>query len=336
LGDVLLCTPTLTLLKGRFPEAQIDFLTKPYSARAVEGNPNLNRVWALDVAWAKTLTNQTGGAVYTLVEILPILRREQYDLGIDLQGHFRNARLLSQAKVKVKLGPDWRGGRHYLDQVQNPDLHHHARLQNQQVLLPLGCSVEAQLPTQFVPNVDEDTWHWAKRYRGALVIHPGAAHPAKRWPLERFLQVAQNGAKDFTKVCFLEGPGDPILPSMMVENDDGEQIELEVLKGLSLDELGAVLSGSSVFLSNDTGTAHLAQGVACPTLVLFGATDPLRFGPKKEFGHDFCQSSHPLAPCWWPEKGLKHPDIDFIGTISVEEVTQKVFDLRYKSCKNGR
>jgi ADP-heptose:LPS heptosyltransferase len=48
---------------------------------------------------------------------------------------------------------------------------------------------------------------------------------------------------------------------------------------LSLDELATVVASARLFLSGDTGVAHLATALGCPSVTLFGPTPPNRWGP---------------------------------------------------------
>ncbi len=118
---------------------------------------------------------------------------------------------------------------------------------------------------------------------GAVVIHPGAKDPARRWPAERFAEVARavmgdgrpvvvTGVKRERPLALLVGTG-ALLPPRLV------------LAGrTSLRELCALVAGARLVISGDTGVAHLATAYGTPSVVVFGAESPSRWGPPQNGG----------------------------------------------------
>ena len=115
--------------------------------------------------------------------------------------------------------------------------------------------------------------------RGApvIVVHPGAAFGAKRWPVERFAVVA----------AALDGPVPVVLTGTAGERPAAERVAADaglpagrVLAGrTSLPELSAVIAGADLVICGDTGVAHLASAFGTPSVVLFGPVGPERWGP---------------------------------------------------------
>ncbi len=113
---------------------------------------------------------------------------------------------------------------------------------------------------------------------GAVVVHPGAAYPARRWPAERFAAVARA----------LAGTGRRVV----VTGDAGERRLAEEVAGragLPADDvlaghtgvagLAAVVAGAALVVCGDTGVGHLATAFGTPSVLLFGPTPPERWGP---------------------------------------------------------
>ncbi len=115
------------------------------------------------------------------------------------------------------------------------------------------------------------------RAEPSVVVHPGAAFGAKRWPAERFAAVA----------AALEGPAPVVLTGTADERDLAERVAAgaglpadRVLAGrTSLPELCAVVAGADLVVCGDTGVAHLAAAFGTPSVVLFGPVGPRRWGP---------------------------------------------------------
>lgn len=103
IGDVLLSTPSIRLLKERFPEASIDVLTEKKCVTILENNPNVDRIWAID---KKALANPLKA-----LRFYAQAGRNDYDLVVDFQQlpRCKWVILFSRASVKLtytKLLPD--------------------------------------------------------------------------------------------------------------------------------------------------------------------------------------------------------------------------------------
>jgi heptosyltransferase III len=110
-------------------------------------------------------------------------------------------------------------------------------------------------------------------WRGAVVLHPGSGSPAKNWPLERFAWLAGQLAASGRTVAWLLGP---------VERETGLRLPggSRVLPPMELVELAGVLSGAALCTGNDSGVAHLAAACRCPTVAVFGPSDPRVWAPR--------------------------------------------------------
>ena len=110
---------------------------------------------------------------------------------------------------------------------------------------------------------------------GAVVIHPGAAFPARRWTPEHFAAVARTFAGD---VVISGGPAEVELASHVARQAGLSQ--RAVLAGrTALTELAALVAGAALVVCGDTGPGHLATAFGTPSVLLFGPTPPQRWGP---------------------------------------------------------
>ncbi len=112
---------------------------------------------------------------------------------------------------------------------------------------------------------------------GAVVVHPGAAFGARRWPAARYAAVVRRLAADGHRV---------VVTGSAAEHDLAAQVGLDptaVLAGrTTLTELAALVAGAALVVCGDTGTAHLATAYGTPSVVLFGPVPPRRWGPPPE------------------------------------------------------
>ncbi len=97
----------------------------------------------------------------------------------------------------------------------------------------------------------------------------------KQYPVEQFAKVAEGLARTGTRTIVVVGPGEEPLAAMLA-GPPGVRV---APADLALDETAALLSACDAALGNDSGLTHLAAVVGCPTVALFGPTDPNRTAP---------------------------------------------------------
>ncbi|HVQ99812.1 MAG TPA: glycosyltransferase family 9 protein, partial [Mycobacterium sp.] len=122
------------------------------------------------------------------------------------------------------------------------------------------------------------------RRDGAVVIHPGAAAPSRRWPADRFAVVAATLRAAGHRVVLTGSPAEkPLADAIAAEAGLPES---SVLAG-QLDILGmvALISDCRLLVCGDTGVAHIATATGTPSVLLFGPTPPSRWGPRGDGRH---------------------------------------------------
>lgn len=118
---------------------------------------------------------------------------------------------------------------------------------------------------------------------GPIVIHPGAASGNRRWPAERFAELARWAARFATVVV----TGSAAERSLAEEIRRRAHLPPEAVVAGRTDvlELAALVSGARLVVCGDTGVAHLATAYRRPSVVLFGPTPPQLWGPPAEGPH---------------------------------------------------
>lgn len=118
-----------------------------------------------------------------------------------------------------------------------------------------------------------------------VVIQPGSGSRSKNWPLRHFEKLAARLESDGHRVAWCMGPAEGEWPSRP-----------DVLPTMSLVELAGLLAGARLFVGNDSGISHLAAAAGCPTVAIFGPTNPTLWGPV---GPRVCV----VQSTPWPEAG---------------------------------
>jgi heptosyltransferase III len=103
------------------------------------------------------------------------------------------------------------------------------------------------------------------------LLHPFASRPDKAWPAERFMAVASHLAQSGVEPVFIAGPDDEI----------GAFQQFQVHHNLSLGALKNLMASAQIFIGNDSGPAHIAAAFGIPSVVLFGPSDPVTWAPWK-------------------------------------------------------
>jgi len=103
-----------------------------------------------------------------------------------------------------------------------------------------------------------------------VVMHPGSGASRKNWPWEHFVAVADALASRGFETVWVRGPAEEGMA--MPRN-------ATCWDGLSPIDLAERLAGARAYIGNDSGVTHLAAAVGCPTVAIFGPTDPTVWAP---------------------------------------------------------
>ena len=140
-------------------------------------------------------------------------------------------------------------------------------------------------------------------------IHTGSGSAIKNWPVERFFRVADLLRSENFSIVWFSGPADSIVNVPFGDRH---------YSNAPLTKAAAILSRCSVYLGNDSGFSHLAAAVGCPTVVLFGPSDPSVWAPRGRNGVHIIRHMQPCAPCHLSRSVVcRH---ECLSTISSEEV----------------
>jgi ADP-heptose:LPS heptosyltransferase len=106
-----------------------------------------------------------------------------------------------------------------------------------------------------------------------IAIFPGSGSPAKNWPAQKFVALADRIAED-TRAVFILGPAESAIEPVIAASRH------PVMKDLPLGTVAAIARMAAAFVGVDSGVSHLASSTGTPGVVLFGPTDPARWCPQ--------------------------------------------------------
>jgi ADP-heptose:LPS heptosyltransferase len=142
---------------------------------------------------------------------------------------------------------------------------------------------------------------------GVVVIHPGAAFPARRWPPDRFAEVAAALHAAGHEVV-ITGDCNEIDLARSVADLAGLPESCVLAGTLDLLDLVALISDCRLLICGDTGVGHIATATGAPSVLLFGPTPPNRWGPR---------GPGPHVAMWAGDKGDPHGDRPHSGLLLI-------------------
>ncbi len=270
LGDVVHTIPAVAALRRAFPDARIDWLVEATHRAIVDLVRVLDEVVALE-------DSTLGSWRRAIVE----LRQARYDVAIDFQGLLKSAVLARASGAARVIGFSiWhlreKTARPFYSSAGEAEGGHVIR-KNLRLLRVLGIDRETiEFPLRAVDSRAADVLRELVPGPYAL-INAGAAWPNKRWPPDRFGQVAAflAEARGLTPVV-LWGPGEDALAQAVIDASSGHAV---LAPPTRVADLVALARQAAMVISGDTGPLHIATAVGTPTVGIFGPTNPDRNGP---------------------------------------------------------
>jgi len=282
IGDTVLCTPCLEVLKRWRPELEIDVLIEPLSAPILHGNPHITNLYVLPrsaLSWRRFTERAS---------VIAALRRRRYDLAIDLRG-WRSSMIAMRLAGPVECAVFAHLPLSRVASIRVPDSRmiwgkaHVHNVEHQLAMLKwLGVPVE-EIPWPRIivdPRADERVarrlaeMEIGGRY---AILHVGASNPSKIWAPARFARVAEYLWERYR------------LPSVVIAVPSEGHIAAavsaaarcrpRVCTDLPLAETITLIARATLLLGNDSGPAHIAGAVGTPVAVIFGPTNPRFWGP---------------------------------------------------------
>lgn len=281
IGDVVLSTPALSVLRQAYPAAHLAMLVRPVCRELVEGHPDLNEVIVYDRdgihhGWWATL------------QFAWALRSRRFDTALVLHPSNRSHVIPWAAGIPRRIGYDRKGGRLLTQRLphRKQEGTRHESDYALDVVRALGVRVDAVPPLSVAQpreaRVVVARWLAGRGVRpGAplIALHPGSSDAARRWPAERFAQLGDRlAAYARARIVIVSGPEEQELGREVAAGMRASPIDTG--GHLSLRQLTALLGQCWLLVSNDSGPAHLAAAVGTPVLSLSGRNQP-GVGPRR-------------------------------------------------------
>jgi heptosyltransferase-1 len=298
LGDIVHSLPVLSALRRRFPSAHITWVVNRVYEPILQGHPHLDATLAFD---RSAVRRGFWGGVRAFLGFLGVLRRQRFDVVLDLQGLLRTGLMTvaTGASRRVGLATAREGATwFYTDRVPVPDFQAtHAVDRYWLVAEALGAGG----PREFIVPLQPDARAWADGVLRALArpwiaVGPGSRWLTKRWPPQHFAELARRAQVRFGGTVVLVGtPDEAPLSAAVRDHLVGPALDLTGMTSLA--QLAALLARVDAMTANDTGPLHLAAALGRPVVAPYTCTKVARTGPYGPNGlavesRVWCQGSY--------------------------------------------
>lgn len=270
IGDVLLASPVIENLRYYFPNAEINFLTQKYCKEALTGNPFVSRILTYNLEW------DTGWF------IIKKIRKQKYDMIIDLYCNPRTALISFLSGAKYKVGFRFKGRTYaYNIKIKPRSAEVHNVEFNLDSLRAIGLKIITNKPKFYINDIHRE---FAANFfklndllgKKIIGINPSGTWQTKVWYPEKFVELLKAIDGKFLTILFWGNENEKRIAMKIQTESGGKPI---LIPETDLKYMAALIEKCSVFLTNDTGPMHIASALGVNVVAIFGPTNPHLQGP---------------------------------------------------------
>lgn len=293
LGDMLCSVPLFAAVRKKFPEAHITLVASPvnYEILYSDINPFIDKV----ITYRKS-------PFRNLLEFYKELKNHDYQIGIvpSTVSISRTSHLInyfSGAKIRVGVNSidEKLNSVSYLLNVKS-DFHWdtrklHQTERNLDVGRLIGCDLTEKEKKEVMIHLSEGERSFADKFimenfpdvnRCVIAFHPGAGKEKNRWSVQNFIDLMKLFYEKYN--CYLlltSGSIDKEFTDLVKKDlSQKHNIECRILENTPIRKVGAVIKQTDLYITNDTGTMHVAGGVDANVVSLFGPTPGYEWAPE--------------------------------------------------------
>ncbi len=291
IGDTVMATPFIRAVRLHYSKAHITVFAHYKRLSILEHNPHVNHLLPYY------------GKGKHLLKTLCALRPGKFDLAIVLHANDPDIVPLvrwSNAPMRVGWGES-KWARLFTHTICRTDPPEHFMVHKKRLLESIGIPVPDLHTEIFLQTKDELPFHqkilpWLRKISSSsdyVVMHPFGTKTTKWWSLDHFLSMSQHiWEKQHWPTVFVGD--DKSLPSVQQHSHFDPSRHIITL-GCSIRESAFIIQQARRMLTTDSGPMHLAFAVRCPTLSLFGPTQPTLHGPCFDQNHHRVLYRNPLS-----------------------------------------
>lgn len=272
IGDVVLATPLIEKLHRYFPNAQLDFLLRKGNEGLLEEHPYLNSV----LIWDKK-----SGKMKNLFRLIGQVKKEKYDLLVNVQRFGATGMLTAMSGAKLKVGFDknpfsFSFHRKHTHEIGNG---RHEVERNIELIAEWTDSKFEKPKLHLSEKVLEKVS--SLKGKPYITLAPTSVWFTKQYPMHRWIEYLRSTKFD-GNIYLLGAPSDEVDCEQIKNAAKNENVQ-NLCGKLSLLESTALMREAQMNYVNDSAPMHFASAVNAPTTALFCSTIPdFGFGPLAE------------------------------------------------------
>ena len=329
LGDIVMSTPAFRALRNIFCDSYITLLSANWSKALVEVMPIFDEIIYFDAPW---LVKRKRKKIRRIVGIIRKLRKENFDLFIDLRGDFRNNILMFFCKAKYRVGFHITGCHFLLTHVVPCDENHHPVKMALSLVEYLNQeNKEKYKMSLWVKEEDRKATAELLRKEGTndisgdklvIVIHPAARWRGRQWTMEGYAEIADRLIEEYQAKVIFTGSPNEIKFTLDIANLMKNKSIVATGK-TTLRQFLCLLERSHLFIGIDSGPMHMATAMGTKVIALFGAARSEAVGPYgKEHIVITKQDNFLCSPC--AQVVCKRPNNSCMKAITADDVWNAV------------
>ena len=270
LGDIVLLTPMIRVMRKTWPNARIDMIISEHCADIMRFNPHINHLHIINT--------KLGTASFVKQWLTLKSTLSTYDLAIDVHCSLRS-RLLRKGIAKKVVHYDPARGykrdlvknktRIPLDLITPVPHRYFTALREFSEISPDEKGLEFWL------QKEKENREYPQQHIGGqrIILAPGAKHATKRWPVKHFAALIEQLHLAYNlPITLIGGPDDAHL---CTEIQGQIPFEIENVAGtMLLHELAELMDTAQCIIGNDSGLMHIAAARHIPIITIFGSTVP--------------------------------------------------------------
>ena len=274
IGDIILSTIVLENLKVAFPHSEIHYLTEEFAKRAVQNNPLVSKILNFN---KKDF----------VLSIIRKVRKEKYDLILDLWSNPKTAQTTFFSGAKYRVGFEKRGRKYAYNFLgKNGTMGNHAAEDNLVLLNALDIPIKSK-KIFYKTNAEEQDFAVkfleqtiVEKNKKLIGIIPSGGWESKRCEVSKWVEICQGIQNKYeAQFLVLWGPGDE-KDSLGIKN--GIIPEPILAPKSSFGQMSALIERCNLVIANDSGPMHVSAALGIPILGIFGPTDPAAHRPYSE------------------------------------------------------
>ncbi len=290
IGDMLCSLSLYAAIKKRYPDSHITLVAANtnYEIPFKEINPYIDRVLIFDKSSLKTI-----------LLFYKELRKLKYDFGIvpstivlSRTSHIINFLSGAKNRVGVKTIDGQLNQSHkYLNIKSDFNWKGKHQLQrNLEIVRQINFDLtdEELSEIKFSFNTDEINFaekyladYFSDRTKKIIAFHPGAGKTANTWSTENFISIIERLYGQYqNNILITSGWTDTLITEKISNALSEKKIPFTILHNCPVKKLGAILKRCDLYITNDTGTMHIAGFSGAKMISLFGPTEPDEWAPK--------------------------------------------------------